>query len=152
MSVSKLSKEQFGQFVDAMLAAGRKVVGVVAKDDRFQFDELKSAAELRLDYDVTILPPKKYVLPQVEPLLQFEVGGPAQSVMHYDPMILLGVHPYDLIAIRQMDELSARASTTSITWTAANRLQLSPAMWRGPAKTYLPRRWKPRLSPTAMTS
>ncbi|HML76123.1 MAG TPA: 4Fe-4S dicluster domain-containing protein [Anaerohalosphaeraceae bacterium] len=105
MSVSKLSKEQFGQFVDAMLAAGRRVVGVVAKDDRFQFDELKSAAALRLDYDVTILPPKKYVLPQVEPLLQFEVGGGAQSVMNYDPLVLLGVHPYDLIAIRQMDEL-----------------------------------------------
>lgn len=105
MSVSKLSKQQFGQFVDAIVAAGRKVVGVVAKNDRFAFEPLQSAKDLRLDYDVTILPPKKYVLPQVEPLLTFEVGGAAQSTMECEPMILLGIHPYDLIAINQIDEL-----------------------------------------------
>lgn len=105
MSVSKLSKQQFGQFVDAMLAAGRKVVGVVSKNDRYVFDVLHSAKDLRLDYDVTILSPRKYVLPQVEPLLTFEVGGQAKSVNSCEPMILLGVHPYDMIAINQMDEL-----------------------------------------------
>ncbi|MBM4103363.1 MAG: Ni/Fe hydrogenase subunit beta [Planctomycetes bacterium] len=105
MSVSKLNKQQFGQFVDAILAAGRKVVGVVAKNDRFVFNTLKSAKDLRLDYDVTILSPRKYVLPQVEPLLTFEVGGDAKSVKQNEPMILLGIHPYDLIAINQMDEL-----------------------------------------------
>jgi sulfhydrogenase subunit beta (sulfur reductase) len=105
MSVSKLSKQQFGQFVDAILAAGRKVVGVVAKNERFVFDTLQSSKDLRLDYDVTILPPKKYVLPQVEPLLTFQVGGASQSVKESEPMILMGVHPYDVVAIAQMDEL-----------------------------------------------
>jgi ferredoxin len=105
MSVSKLSKQQFGQFVDAIVAAGRKVVGVVAKNDRFAFDTLQSAKDLRLDYDVTILSPKKYVLPQVEPLMTFQVGGAAQSTTECEPMILLGVHPYDLIALNQIDEL-----------------------------------------------
>ncbi len=108
MSISKLNKQQFGQFVDAILAAGRKVVGVVAKNERFAFDTLQSAKDLRLDYDVTILPPKKYVLPQVEPLMTFQVGGAAQSVMECEPMILLGVHPYDLVAINQIDELFAQ--------------------------------------------
>ena len=105
MSASKLSKQQFGQFVDAMLAAGRKVVGVVAKNERYVFDTLQSAKDLRLDYDVTILSPRKYILPQVEPLLTFEVGGQSQSVNPCEPMILLGVHPYDMIAINQMDEI-----------------------------------------------
>ena len=105
MSISKLSREQFGQFVDALLSAGKKVVGVVEKNGRFVFDNLKRAADLRLDYDVTILPPKKYVLPQSEPLLSFQVAGQCKSVMNAEPMILLGVHPYDLIAISQTDKL-----------------------------------------------
>jgi hypothetical protein len=105
MSVSKLNKQQFGQFVDAILAAGRKVVGVVEKNDRYVFDTLQSAKNLRLDYDVTILSPRKYVLPQVEPLLTFEVGGAAKSAGDCEPLILMGVHPYDMIAINQMDEL-----------------------------------------------
>jgi formate hydrogenlyase subunit 6/NADH:ubiquinone oxidoreductase subunit I len=105
MSISKLSKQQFGQFVDAMLTAGRKVVGVVAKNDRYVFEPLQSAKDLRLDYDVTILSPKKYLQPPVEPLLTFEVGGAAKSVSQNEPMILLGVHPYDLIALNQMDIL-----------------------------------------------
>lgn len=105
MNAVKLSKEQFGQFVDAMLAGGKKIVGVVAKQDKFAFESLTCAKDLRLDYDVTILPPKKYVLPQVEPLLSFQVGGACQSLMQCEPLILLGVHPYDLIAINQIDEL-----------------------------------------------
>lgn len=105
MSLSKLSREQFGQFVDAVLGAGRKVVGVVEKNGRFVFDAIGSAKELRLDYDVTILPPKKYVLPQAEPLLEFQIGGACRSVSDAEPLILMGVHPYDLIAISQTDKL-----------------------------------------------
>ncbi|HOT71727.1 MAG TPA: 4Fe-4S dicluster domain-containing protein [Anaerohalosphaeraceae bacterium] len=105
MSVRKFTSQQFDEFVSAMLKTGRPVIAPQAKDDRFAFGPLSSPADLRLDYDVTILPPKKYVLPQVEPLLEFEVFGPYQSVYEGKPMILLGVHPYDLAAILQTDEL-----------------------------------------------
>ena len=76
-----------------------------AKNNRFAFGPLKTAADFRLDYDVTILPPKKYMLPQTESLLSFEVGGAFQSVEDAQELVLLGVHPYDLVAIGQMDEL-----------------------------------------------
>lgn len=108
MSANTVSKDQFKQFVAALIQSDQKVVGVQAKGDRFIFDDLKNADALRLDYDVTILSPRKYVLPQKEHLLQFEVGGDYQSVQQGEPMILLGVHPYDMVAINQMDELFSK--------------------------------------------
>ena len=105
MSVSTVTKDQFKAFVSALVGSDEKIVGVQAKGDKFAFGELTDADDLRLDYDVTILPPKKYMLPQKETLLQFEVGGAAQTVEKGTKKILLGVHPYDMVAINQMDEL-----------------------------------------------
>ena len=105
MSTSKLSKEDFKSFVAGLIASEKTVVGVQAKGERFAFGELESADDLRLDYDVTLLPPKKYVLPQFETLMTFEVGGAYKSEYDDREMILLGVHPYDLVAIGQMDML-----------------------------------------------
>jgi ferredoxin len=105
MSILKFTPKQFQDFVAAMLKTDRPVMAPQAKNGHFAFAPLTEPSALRLDYDVTILPPKKYVLPQVEPLLEFEVCGPCRSVQDAQPMILLGVHPYDLVAILQMDEL-----------------------------------------------
>ena len=105
MSVSTVTKEQFKQFVSSLIGSEQRVIGVQAKADKFAFGELKNADDLRLDYDVTILPPKKYVLPQKEALMSFEVGGDSQSIQGGEKMVLLGVHPYDVVAINQMDEL-----------------------------------------------
>lgn len=105
MSVSTVTKEQFRQFVSALIDSEQTVIGVQAKHDKFAFGELKNADDLRLDYDVTVLSPRKYLLPPTETLLSFKVAGESQSVQEYETMILLGVHPYDMIAINQMDEL-----------------------------------------------
>ena len=105
MSVNTVSKGQFKQFVEALIRSDQRIVGVQSRGDRFVFDDLKTADALRLDYDVTILSPRKYVLPQREDLLQFEVGGDCQSINEGEPAVLLGVHPYDMAAITQMDEL-----------------------------------------------
>jgi len=105
MSVSTVTKEQFKQFVSSLIGSDQTVVGVQAKNDKFAFGELTNADDLRLDYDVSILSPRKYVLPQKEVLLSFKVGGDSQTVHDDAKLILLGVHPYDMIAINQMDEL-----------------------------------------------
>jgi sulfhydrogenase subunit beta (sulfur reductase) len=101
--IKKLGKEVFKKFVDSMLSGGTKVVGVQAKGERFAFGPLKAAEDLRLDYDVTILPPKKYFTPQVDKLMTFKVGDGFESCIDNEPFILLGVHPYDMVAINQMD-------------------------------------------------
>ena len=45
-----------------------------SKGDKFAFGPLESASELRMDYDVTLLPPKKYFFPQRETLVTYNVG------------------------------------------------------------------------------
>jgi len=101
----EIGKEDFRSFINALIKRDhRTIVGVKSKRSKFVFDELSSADELRLDYDVTILPPKKYFLPASEPLLRYNlVDSSVQAVTGVEPLIIIGIHPYDLIALEQMD-------------------------------------------------
>jgi NAD-dependent dihydropyrimidine dehydrogenase PreA subunit len=104
MILSKLTKQAFADFVDEVIRT-EHVIGVQAKGDRFDFAELKSAKDLRLDYDVTLQSPKKFFLPPAETLVTYELGGGYQSQQSDDKFVLIGVHPYDMIAVNQMDML-----------------------------------------------
>ena len=75
------------------------------KADKFEYALLDNAASLRLDYDVTVLSPKKYFLPPVDALVEFDLKGGYKSVYDTEKFVLIGVHPYDMTAINQMDEL-----------------------------------------------
>jgi NAD-dependent dihydropyrimidine dehydrogenase PreA subunit len=104
MSAKKLDKNCFAALVDHLIST-QKVIGVQAKTDRFDFAPLLAAKDLRLDYDVTLQPPKKYFQPPVETILIFEPDTGYKSQYDNEPFILIGVHPYDMIAINQMDEI-----------------------------------------------
>lgn len=107
MDIKKLSKDDFNSFVDSLIE-NNKVIGVQAKGDKFDFAPLASQQQLRLDYDVTLQPPKKYFQPPVETLITFDKTGNCKSVCDCEPFILIGVHPYDMIAINQMDQIFAQ--------------------------------------------
>ena len=102
-----LSKQGFLRFLDNLISDDTlDVFGVKAKGKRFVFAPLESSSELRLDYDVTILPPKKFFLPQYETLLKFDVSR--NSVSHKldgKTRVVVGVHPYDIVALQQMDKV-----------------------------------------------
>jgi sulfite reductase subunit B len=103
-----MSKDAWEGFVNKLIEEDpARVVGVVSRGPKFVFDDLDSADDLRLDYDVTILPPKKYFLPQYETMMSYDLSQPfsVKRDIHLDPLIVIGVHPYDLIAIQQMDKL-----------------------------------------------
>jgi len=104
MTIKKLNKAAFDKWVEACINK-QQVYGVQAKEDRFVFAPLANATDLRLDYDVTILPPKKYFLPQRETLLKFDCREGFESVFNDQPFVVLGVHPYDMVAISQTDRL-----------------------------------------------
>ena len=104
MSVKKIAKKDFSDFVDELIRKER-VFAVQAKGDRFDYAPLESAQDMRLDFDVTLQPPKKFFLPPTEVLMTFEMGGAYESQHDAEAFVLLGVHPYDMIAINQMDEL-----------------------------------------------
>jgi NAD(P)H-flavin reductase/NAD-dependent dihydropyrimidine dehydrogenase PreA subunit len=108
MNMRIISKEDFANFVDSMIKdKSLNVIGVKAKGDKFAFGPLESASELRLDYDVTILPPKKYFFPQRETLVTYDLakGFAAKSPTEAKPMVIIGVHPYDIVALLHMDEI-----------------------------------------------
>lgn len=104
MSAKKLSKEALGSLLDEVIKT-QQVFGVKAKGEKFDYGPLDSAGDLRLDYDVTLQAPKQYFLPARETLMTYEVGGGYQSQFDDQPFVLVGVHPYDMVAINQMDLL-----------------------------------------------
>jgi len=105
MRLKVMKKTDVADFVGNLMGS-YEVVGPKAKNDRFVFGALESPDELRLDYDTTLLPPKKYLLPQREKLLKFRVGSELDVEQHVQApqRVLLGVHPYDIKAISQMDQ------------------------------------------------
>ncbi len=78
------------------------VFAPVAKKTRFVFDKLESVDDLRLDYDTTILPPKKLFVPTKQDLVKFD-NGEFEECIEPEEKILFGVHPYDIKAIAMMD-------------------------------------------------
>jgi NAD(P)H-flavin reductase len=103
-----ISKEEFKDFVNALIKDdSRHVIGVKSRGNKFAFGTLESADELRLDYDVTLLPPKKYFFPQRETLFTYDLadGFSAKNPEEAKPMVIIGVHPYDIVALLHMDEI-----------------------------------------------
>ncbi len=107
MSIKKISKEAFENFVETLIKS-EKVIGVQTKGKRFDFAPLVSAKDFRLDYDVTLLPPKRFFQPTTETLLAFDAEGKYKSEFDDEKFILLGVHPYDMAAINQMDKIFSK--------------------------------------------
>ncbi len=104
-----IKKEDFDQFVTRLIEKdSREIVGVQEKGkDKFAFQQLHDAKNLRLDYDTTILPPKKYFMPQRETLVRYKSTeemsmDPVNEVV---PRVIIGIHPYDLVSIQQMDKV-----------------------------------------------
>jgi len=112
MTFRNIEKKNFSPFIDNLIKA-MEVVGVREKvEGKYEFAPLDSASELRLDYDVTVLSPKKYFLPPRETLLRFKTGKPAhcEPVLESRPLAIVGVHPYDLKATSQLDRIFADAN------------------------------------------
>ena len=71
-----ISKSDFQDFVNNLINDNSlNVIGVKSRGNKFAFDSLQTAEELRLDYDVTLLPPKKYFFPQRETLFTYDLAG-----------------------------------------------------------------------------
>jgi len=102
-----ISKKDLAGFVDELIkskAAG-EVIGIKTQGNKFNFGPLKSAAELRLDYDISLLPPKKYFFPQTETVLKYEAGDnpKVEPVVEEKSMCIIGVHPFDIRGILLFD-------------------------------------------------
>ncbi|MEN8153132.1 MAG: 4Fe-4S dicluster domain-containing protein [Acidobacteriota bacterium] len=106
MEILKISKNDLNSFIDKKIEEKKeRVIGVVKKGSHFVFGDLEDSQDLSLDYDVTMLPPKKYFQPQKEILLKFtpKKADSYEALNNCDPLVIIGAHYYDLAAIYMMD-------------------------------------------------
>ncbi len=105
MSLRIIKKQDMTTFVAHMMADYR-VVGPKAKGPQFVFDQIEDPADLRLDYNTSILPPKKYLQPPKERMIAFKHNGKTtvEPVIEAEPTIILGIHTCDMHAMRVLDE------------------------------------------------
>ncbi|MGB6918654.1 MAG: hypothetical protein WBF96_09015, partial [Phycisphaerae bacterium] len=106
-----LQAEDLAGWVTA-LAKDRRVAGPVLKEtsvsdrsEKFAWEILREPGDLRLDYGLTVLGPKKFLWPPREALVTYRLGGEPQpeAVVEHEPQILFGVHPCDSTAIATLD-------------------------------------------------
>jgi len=100
-----IAAKELSNWVEKIIAH-HKVIGIQAKADKFDYDVLLDPAHLRLDFDVSLNPPKKYFLPACEALSRFE-DYRFESISQAEPFVLLGIHPYDIVALSQLKRIFA---------------------------------------------
>ena len=110
MTIVKVDESTLQDWVDTLIQ-NERVIGVQRQDNRFVYGDLTTSKDLRLDHDVTNLPPGKFFFPQREELLRFDSEGEYLSQTNNAPFILLGVHPYDVVAIHQLDAAFMSSTT-----------------------------------------
>jgi sulfhydrogenase subunit beta (sulfur reductase) len=108
VKILKLPKEKLDFFASVVQQFG-EVHAPVEQNGRYVFERLIRWSDARLNYDRTILPPKKYFLPPREVLFQYRSGeGYVPSTQDLDRRIILfGVHACDVYAINILDKVFA---------------------------------------------
>jgi sulfhydrogenase subunit beta (sulfur reductase) len=106
VKILKLPKGKLDFFASVVQQFG-EVHAPVEQDGKFVFKRLSRWSEARLDYDRTILPPKKYTLPPRETLFQYRAGqGYIPSIEGLDKrIVLMGVHACDVYGLNLLDQV-----------------------------------------------
>jgi len=106
MSLKILDKGAIAPLVSALMA-DYTVTGPQAKRSMFAFDPLTDPAELRLDYNTSILSPKTVLQPPHETLATTHLGETpsVESNVEAGPTVIFGVHTCDLRAIQLLDKV-----------------------------------------------
>ncbi len=110
MSLKIINQDDLVPFVQKLMNE-YEVIAPVANDISFKFAPLTDASQMRLDYNTTIIPPRKALLPQQETLFNFRTDMPSASPM-FDMRwrVLFGVHTCDLHAMCMLDAAFAKGN------------------------------------------
>ena len=97
-----LKKDKFNDFVSGLSAMQKLVAPVPKGYNQFAFEEVTSGDQIALDYIPTILPAKKYFLPQHETLLEFKLGKnqKVDPVVESEKLTIFALHTCDLAGIQ----------------------------------------------------
>lgn len=101
-----MPKEGFTSWISRLLQQEFRVVGPVERQGQFLFDDIRHPAQLVIDYPITILPPKKYLLPAREVLFDFNTQTMQMNpVIDAEPTVIIGLHSCDMHAIQLLDSI-----------------------------------------------
>jgi len=108
VKILKLPKEKLDFFASVVQQFG-EVHAPVEQDGQFVFKRLSRWSEARLDYNRTILPPKKYFLPPRETMFHYrpEAGYQPETEGLEQRLVLFGVHGCDIFALNILDQVFA---------------------------------------------
>lgn len=96
-----LDKKDLGDFITKLARIQKLVAPVKRGVKNFAFEEVKSADNIALKYIPTILPPKKYFLPQAEELIEYGIKEKKwEAVLEYEKLAIFGVHTCDLAGVQ----------------------------------------------------
>ena len=111
MGLRILEKEDLGQFIDNLIK-DFEVFGPVPKDGKTAFGKALSFADITLDYTNTLLPPKKFLLPQEEVLFTYTLGDHPDMEAHIERpgRVVFGARSCDLHGIKLLDDIFAEGS------------------------------------------
>ncbi|NJE55669.1 hydrogenase, partial [Thermococcus sp. 21S9] len=98
MRYIKLSSENFEKFFNSLKALG-KVYGPVKKGNIYSFQEVQRAEEMSLDYNRTMLPPKKFFVMPRDTILRLK-NGRWENGINDEPFVLFGVHSCDIHGLK----------------------------------------------------
>jgi sulfhydrogenase subunit beta (sulfur reductase) len=96
-----LQKSKLNDFI-ATLSSEQKVMAPVSKGyNNYAFEQVTSGEQVSMDYIPTILPPKKYFMPQQETIVKYDTseGQKMEAVVEYEKMTVFGVHTCDIAGI-----------------------------------------------------
>jgi sulfhydrogenase subunit beta (sulfur reductase) len=110
MKIMKMAKRDLDFFVSVLPAFG-EVYAPVRRGQGFAFERPTVWSDVQLDYNRTILPPKKLMLPPRETTFVFdpEKGFQDRLGEAAKPMVLFGVHSYDIYGLNILDRVFAQA-------------------------------------------
>jgi len=81
-----------------------KIAALTKKQDKVLYDYINNSQEIAFSCQPTVLSPKKFFFPQNETLLEYTPEGKIVPKITAEPLVLFGVHPCDINAIKILDE------------------------------------------------
>ena len=95
-----LNKDDYPAFISQLAQIQKLVAPVRHGEKSYKFAEVTSSDEIALNYIPTILPPKKYFLPQNEILIEYDIKqNKREATLYSESFTIFGVHTCDLAGI-----------------------------------------------------
>jgi sulfhydrogenase subunit beta (sulfur reductase) len=110
MKILKMAKQNLDFFVSVLPAFG-EVYAPIRRGKGFVFERPSLWSDVQIKYTRTMLPPKKLMLPPRETTLVFDPGTGYRDLLAEasKPMVLFGVHSYDIYGLNILDRVFAQA-------------------------------------------